>query len=93
MNEYDYQVPLVVLVVFLFIGFTVAQGNATQVDPRPLGKNLPVYSPPENDQPNTATTSEPGKELSEEITLRQALSLALMHNPELAASTWVVRTT
>jgi len=65
--------------------------HATEVAPRPLGNDLPVYSPPENDQLDITSTSGSGKELLEEITLRQALSLALMHNPELAASTWDVR--
>ena len=64
---------------------------ADMVTPRPLGKDLPVYSPPENDQSNTTPASEPKDELSEEITLRQALALALLHNPELAASIWDVR--
>jgi cobalt-zinc-cadmium efflux system outer membrane protein len=64
---------------------------AETVTPRPLGNNLPVYSPPENDQSDITTTSEPVGQLPEEITLRQALALALMHNPELAASTWDVR--
>jgi cobalt-zinc-cadmium efflux system outer membrane protein len=91
MNDYNYQVNLVVLVVFLFIGFAGNQVNATSVDPRPLGNDLPVYSPPANDQADTTSPSGPGSELPEEITLRQALSLALMHNPELAASTWDVR--
>jgi cobalt-zinc-cadmium efflux system outer membrane protein len=65
--------------------------HATEVTPRPLGNDLPVYSPPEKNQSNPTPGSEPKEELSEEITLRQALSLALMHNPELAASTWDVR--
>jgi cobalt-zinc-cadmium efflux system outer membrane protein len=65
--------------------------RADTVIPRPLGNDLPVYSPPENDQSDTTPASEPKEELSEEITLRQALALALMHNPELAASTWDVR--
>ncbi len=76
--------------MFLFIGFTANQGNASEVDPRPLGNDLPVYSPPD-DQSKTTPTSGPREELPDEITLRQALSLALMHNPELAASSWEVR--
>jgi cobalt-zinc-cadmium efflux system outer membrane protein len=64
---------------------------ADTVTPRPLGNDLPVYSPPANGQTDTTSPSGPVSELPEEITLRQALSLALMHNPELAASTWDVR--
>ncbi len=76
-------IPLVVSIPFSLFADTVT--------PRPLGKDLPVYSPPENDQSNTTPSSGAKEELPEEITLPQALSLALMHNPELAASTWDVR--
>ena len=58
--------------------------------PRPLASDLPVYSPSE-DQSKTIPASGPREKLPDEITLRQALSLALMHNPELAASSWEVR--
>jgi cobalt-zinc-cadmium efflux system outer membrane protein len=88
------QTVLIILVFLLALhcieGMTHAL-HATEVIPRPLGNDLPVYSPPENDQSDTTPSSEPKEELSGEITLRQALALALMHNPELAASTWDVR--
>ena len=71
---------------------TTCTVHATEVTPRPLGNDLPVYSPPEKDQSVTTSIPGPTDELAEEITLNQALSLALMHNPELAASTWDVRT-
>jgi len=71
---------------------TTCTVHATEVTPRPLGNDLPVYSPPEEDQSVTTSIPGPTDELAEEITLNQALSLALMHNPELAASTWDVRT-
>ena len=70
---------------------TTCTVHATEVTPRPLGNDLPVYSPPEEDQSVTTSIPGPTDELAEEITLNQALSLALMHNPELAASTWDVR--
>ena len=45
MNKYVYPTFSVFFVMFLFIGFIANQGNASEVDPRPLGKDLPVYSP------------------------------------------------
>ena len=48
MNKYVYSAFLVFFVMFLFIGFTANQGNASEVDPRPLGNDLPVYSPPDD---------------------------------------------
>ena len=70
---------------------TTGTVHATEVTPRPLGNDLPVYSPPEEDQSVTTSIPGPTDKLPDEITLKQALSLALMHNPELAASTWDVR--
>ena len=64
--------------------------HASEIDPRPLGKNIPTYS----SSPQPDNTSIPAKQVdepSEGITLLQALSLALMHNPELAAASWEMR--
>ena len=66
MNEYNYQVSLVVLVIFFLIGFPSNQGNATEVTPCPLGNDLSVYSFRENDQSHTIPASAPKKELLEE---------------------------
>ena len=92
MNKIASMFFLVSLCLFVSLAYTPFRLHATEVTPRPLGNNFPVYSPPENDQSDITPTSEPGNQLQEEITLHQALSLALLHNPELAASTWDVRT-
>ena len=49
------QTVLIILVFLLALhcieGMTYSL-HATEVTPRPLGNDLPVYSPPENDQSN-----------------------------------------
>ena len=85
-------IPFLSAFLFLLYLLSTTSGlHANEVSPRPLGNDLPVYSiPEENTKAPLPTESE--EQLPDEITLHQALSLALMHNPELAASTWDVRT-
>jgi cobalt-zinc-cadmium efflux system outer membrane protein len=66
------------------------RAHASEVDPRPLGRDIPTYSS-SSQQENRSISAKQIDEPSEEITLVQALTLALMHNPELAASTWELR--
>jgi cobalt-zinc-cadmium efflux system outer membrane protein len=81
---------LVSLVLSLYLVSTTCALHAAEVNPRPLGKDIPTYS--SSPQPeNTSISSKQVAEPSGEITLLQALSLALMHNPELAASSWEMR--
>lgn len=87
MNKYSYQVPLLIFIISLYIGSITNPGNTSEVTPRPLG-NHPYVSLPSEDQSKTPPASGLREKLPDEITLNQALSLALMHNPELSASTW-----
>ncbi len=57
---------------------------------RPLGKDLETYLPPEKPTV-TDVSSLQLEEPAGKLTLRQALSLTLMKNPELAAFSWEVR--
>jgi cobalt-zinc-cadmium efflux system outer membrane protein len=57
---------------------------ASLPEPRPLGQEFPVGFQRELD-------TAPGLEPTGELTLRQALGLALLYNPELAAFSWEVR--
>lgn len=67
----------------------VAPGAAAQsVAPRPLGSGLSVTPPAE--YPPPGETAPPG-DLTGRITLRQALSLALLQSPELASFGWEIR--
>lgn len=59
-------------------------------EPRPLGGELGAYRPP-LDPVKSASTSVDGLNPTAMVTLPQALSLALMKNPELAAFSWEVR--
>ena len=59
-------------------------------EPRPLGSSIPTFSAPA--QPPAADKQQRTIEgPSETITIDDALKRALMHNPELAASSWEAR--
>ena len=62
---------------------------AAILEPRPLGRGLPVFAPPPLGEGPDAPPAEmpPGGAL----TLRDALAQALLHNPDLAAFAWEVR--
>lgn len=64
-------------------GFAATSGSLPE--PRPLGRELPVAAPETPISEPTAATA------TGELTLRQALALALLHNPDLAAFSWEVR--
>lgn len=67
----------------------LAPGAAAQtVAPRPLGSGLSVTPPAQ--YPPPGETAPPG-DLTGRITLRQALSLALLQSPELASFGWEIR--
>lgn len=58
--------------------------------PRPLGQDLPAFHPPERPEEReegVLSFKEPGGAL----TLREAVGLALLNNPELKAFSWAVR--
>jgi len=65
------------------------QRDAGWPDPRPLGREFKTYAPPA--RPPVSTASQEVKEPTGVITLRDALALALMQSPELAAFSWEVR--
>lgn len=56
---------------------------------RPLGKDLATLHPPVN--PQAAAPSATAAEPTGPVTLRQALALAMLHNPDLASASWEVR--
>jgi cobalt-zinc-cadmium efflux system outer membrane protein len=59
-------------------------------DRRPLGEKLQAYQPPAQ-TPSTAPDVTPVEEPNGVITLRGALAVALMRNPQLKAFSWEVR--
>lgn len=59
------------------------------VIPRPLGSDLPVYSPPYEEGANASSRNVENPE--GRISLREALALALMQSPELASFAWEIR--
>ena len=57
---------------------------------RPLGADAATYYPP-LERPSTTQPATLVKEPAGPLVLRQALALALLHNPELASVSWKVR--
>ena len=80
---------LVVLFALGVCGCMEPGNEAVLPQPRPFGHQFSTFQPPAIPE---ATSDIP--EISEptgDITLRQALALSLMHNPELRAFSWDVR--
>lgn len=57
---------------------------------RPLGADLSTYSPP-LEPPSTTQPANLVPEPTGPLTMRQAMALAVLHNPELASVSWKVR--
>ncbi len=72
-----------VLWLALVCGNAFAAAPDALPEPRPLGRDLPTFQP--SAEPPEAPTPTDG------LTLRQALALALLRNPQLAAFSWQVR--
>jgi cobalt-zinc-cadmium efflux system outer membrane protein len=81
-------------------GCAADRSNIAFPEPRPLGADLPAFRPParpeeaeqiEAERPLPAERPLRIEEPSGAVTLRQALALALMRNPELRAFSWEVR--
>lgn len=71
-------------------GCASVQPDAALPEPRPLGKEIPTFQPgvdPEEPQDEAFLLDEP----TGVLTLREALALALLKNPELAAFSYKTR--
>ena len=82
------------LLLFMLFAYVVSgcmeQNNDVALPQRQsLGQGFRTFQPPEKpaENPNVSEINEP----TGPVTLRQALALALMHNPELRAFSWDVR--
>ena len=66
--------------------YAAGQEALPRAQKRPLGREVPVYDPASGDPARTMRP--PVEEPTGELTLRQAVALALLHNPGLAAFAW-----
>ena len=80
---------LVVLFVLCIWGCMEPGSEAALPQPRSLGRQFSTFQPPA--KPMETSVVPEIAEPTGVITLRQALALALMHNPELKAFSWDVR--
>ena len=86
----QYLFLLGVCLACVLAGCTPPEVQTIWPEPRPLGRDLPVYQPP----PQPLVEARPAREVREPIgvvTLAQAQALALLQNPLLAAFGWEVR--
>ena len=80
---------LIILFVLGVSGCMEQDNEVALAQPRSLGQEFSTFQPPAKPM---ETTEVPGiAEATGLITLRKALALALMHNPELKAFSWDVR--
>lgn len=78
------------IVVVLVVGACMpASARGPVVVPRPLGRDVPVYMPPPS---GNIPEQRPGDSApTDSVALRDAIALALLHSPELAAFAWETR--
>ncbi|MHC4604605.1 MAG: TolC family protein, partial [Planctomycetota bacterium] len=81
---------LTILSVIAISGCMDSSNDAVWPEPRPLGQEFSTFQPPKK-LPTTVSDAPEIAEPNGVITLRQALALALMYNPELRAFSWEVR--
>lgn len=80
----------VVSLVLLFMASgQSASGQVTAAPKRPLGQDVPVYQPAVGDQERREAPSLPNP--TAPVSLQDAVALALLHNPALAAFAWESR--
>ena len=79
----------VVLSAFAFFGCMADSVESGLRERRPLGKEFGTYQP--MTEASASADARPAAEPNGIITLRQALAVALIHNPELKAFSWEVR--
>jgi cobalt-zinc-cadmium efflux system outer membrane protein len=81
---------LTILSVITISGCMDSGADAVLPEPRPLGEDFSTFQPPKK-PPTTVSDAPEIAEPDGVITLRQALALVLMYNPELRAFSWEVR--
>lgn len=85
--------PFVTVVSVIAVSGCMDSGGAiVQIEPRPLGQQFSTFRPPRK-PPTTIHYTPEVVEPNGVITLRKALALALMHNPELTAFSFGMRAT
>ena len=91
MNK-KYLMFFIILLAAASIGCSAHNADRDWPETSSLGKDISTYHPPYKPSKDAVVSPPQLEEPSGVISLRQALSLALMHNPELAAFSLEVRT-
>jgi cobalt-zinc-cadmium efflux system outer membrane protein len=85
-----YKTILIIAALAFFMTCATAKADQPWPEPRPLGSGIPTFAAPAQ-PPATDSRQRTIEAPSETIAIDDALKRALMHNPELAASSWEVR--
>jgi cobalt-zinc-cadmium efflux system outer membrane protein len=78
------------MILIVLSGCASVRMEAVRPEPRPLGQHVPAFQAPDVLPANPSHGPQP-EEPTGVLTLRQALALALLWNPELASTAWEVR--
>jgi cobalt-zinc-cadmium efflux system outer membrane protein len=81
-----FAVPEWLVLLPLLAGCEAGPAKEAWPEPLPLGRDLPAFKPPADEAPREAPREPEG-----DLTLGQAVALALLQSPDLAASGWEVR--
>jgi outer membrane protein, heavy metal efflux system len=85
-----HMMPVGMVLLLALAGCASERLEAVRPEPRPLGQHAPAFQAPQ--APPTIPSHGPQpEEPTGVLTLRQALALALLRNPELASAAWEVR--
>ena len=85
-----HMMPVGMVLLLALAGCASERLEAVRPEPRPLRQHAPAFKAPQT----PPTIPSPGPQPEEPtgvLTLRQALALALLRNPELASAAWEVR--
>ena len=84
-----YSMGLGLTLAIALISCAASRVHTSSPEPRPLGGEFSSCQPSQHPQADSASI--PFEEPTGVITLREALALALMNNPELAVFSWELR--
>jgi cobalt-zinc-cadmium efflux system outer membrane protein len=82
--------PVGMVLIVALSGCASERIEAVRPEPRPLGQHVPAFQATEERPAHPSRRPQPG-EPTGVLTLRQALALARLRNPELASTAWEVR--
>jgi len=91
MHHTLYRLALHICSLAALIACTTPKTDTLRPEPRPLGSSIPTYTAPSQASDTSHRPQQQNGESSETLIMHEALARALMNNPDLAASSWEMR--